>query len=166
MAVRCVTCWVMQWKHSKKREQLCGVDLELPWVKQLAVWRSWSGDTNKHTRLPRSVTASKFPSNKPCTVKCFWTIPTCSYTRILLNITQRTILIIIVKLYRWVCMAALITGHFKMISVITNIYNKKTKGTTLVELFTATGKLKKVFFLCLEMFDVCRVTGGAHIEHL
>ena len=63
-------------------------------------------------------------------------------------------------------MAALITGRFKMISVITNIYNKKTKGTALVELFTATGKLKKVFFLCLEMFDVCRVTGGAHIEHL
>jgi len=28
-----------------------------------------------------------------------------------------------------------------MFSVITNIYNKKTKGTTLMELFTATGKL-------------------------
>ena len=32
-----------------------------------------------------------------------------------------------------------------MFSVITNIYNKKTKGPTLMELFTATGKLKKVF---------------------
>jgi len=31
-----------------------------------------------------------------------------------------------------------------MFSVITNIYNKKTKGPTLMELFTATGKLKKV----------------------
>ena len=30
-----------------------------------------------------------------------------------------------------------------MFSVITNIYNKKTKGPTLIELFTATGKLKK-----------------------
>jgi hypothetical protein len=30
-----------------------------------------------------------------------------------------------------------------MLSVITNIYNKKTKGPTLMELFTATGKLKK-----------------------
>jgi hypothetical protein len=30
-----------------------------------------------------------------------------------------------------------------MFSVITNIYNKKTKGPTLMELFTATGKLKK-----------------------
>ena len=30
-----------------------------------------------------------------------------------------------------------------MFSVITNIYNKKTKGPTLVEVFTATGKLKK-----------------------
>jgi len=30
--------------------------------------------------------------------------------------------------------------------MITNVYNKKTKGPTLMELFTATGKLKKVFF--------------------
>jgi hypothetical protein len=52
-----------------------------------------------------------------------------------------------------------------MFSVITNIYNKKTKEPTLMELFTATGKLKK-FFLQLEMFDVCRVTRGAHIERL
>jgi hypothetical protein len=29
--------------------------------------------------------------------------------------------------------------------VITNIYNKKTKGPTLMELFTATGKLKTFF---------------------
>ena len=80
-----------------------------------------------------------------------------------------------------------------MFSVITNIYNKKTKGPTLMELFTATGKLKRFCFLQLEMFDVCttgdtahidtifkllphtlteyridvcRVTRGAHIEHL
>jgi hypothetical protein len=38
------------------------------------------------------------------------------------------------------------TGRFIMFSVITNIYNKKTKGPTLMELFTATGKLKKDFF--------------------
>jgi hypothetical protein len=31
------------------------------------------------------------------------------------------------------------------ISYIANIYNKKTKGTSLMELFTATGKLKKYF---------------------
>jgi len=30
-----------------------------------------------------------------------------------------------------------------MFSVITNIYNKKIKGPTVMELFTATGKLKK-----------------------
>ena len=86
-----------------------------------------------------------------------------------------------------------------MLSVITDIYSKKAKGPTLMELFTATGKLKKVFFWQLEMFDVrttgdtahidtifkllphtrqrvwqqleyridvCRVTRGAHIEHL
>jgi hypothetical protein len=33
-----------------------------------------------------------------------------------------------------------------MLSEITNIYNKKAKGRTLVELFTATGKLEKKFF--------------------
>jgi len=33
-----------------------------------------------------------------------------------------------------------------MFSVITNIHNKKTDGPALMELFTATGKLKKVFF--------------------
>ena len=38
------------------------------------------------------------------------------------------------------------TGRFIMFSVITNIYNKETKGPTLMELFTATGKLKKFFF--------------------
>jgi hypothetical protein len=76
-----------------------------------------------------------------------------------------------------------------MFSVITNIYNKKPKGPTLMELFTATGKMKKCFFIRLDMFDmcttgdtahidacvwqeleyridVCRVTRGAHIEHL
>ena len=42
-----------------------------------------------------------------------------------------------------------------MFFMITNIYNKKTRGPTLMELFTATGKLKKFFFLQLEMFDVC-----------
>jgi hypothetical protein len=33
-----------------------------------------------------------------------------------------------------------------MFSVITNIYNNKTKGPTLMELFTDTRKLKKFFF--------------------
>jgi hypothetical protein len=37
------------------------------------------------------------------------------------------------------------TGRFIMFSVITNIYNKKTKRPTLMGLFTATGKLKKFF---------------------
>ena len=36
------------------------------------------------------------------------------------------------------------TGRFIMFSVITNIYNKKTKGSSLMEFFTATGKL--IFF--------------------
>jgi hypothetical protein len=54
-----------------------------------------------------------------------------------------------------------------MFSMITNIYNKKTKWPTLMKFFTATGKKKKFFFFWqLEMFDVCHVTRGAHIEHL
>jgi hypothetical protein len=32
-----------------------------------------------------------------------------------------------------------------MFSVIINVYNKKTKEPTLMELFTATGKMKKFF---------------------
>jgi hypothetical protein len=32
-----------------------------------------------------------------------------------------------------------------MFTVITNIYNKKSKEPTLIELFTATGKQKKFF---------------------
>jgi hypothetical protein len=37
------------------------------------------------------------------------------------------------------------TGRFITFSVITNIYNKKTKEPTLMELFTATGKLETFF---------------------
>jgi hypothetical protein len=37
------------------------------------------------------------------------------------------------------------TGRFIMFFMITNIYNEKTKGPTLMEFFTATGKLKKFF---------------------
>jgi hypothetical protein len=56
-----------------------------------------------------------------------------------------------------------ITGHFIMFSTIINIYNKKTKGPTLMELFTATGKPKKFFFWQLEKFDVCTTDDTAHI---
>ena len=38
------------------------------------------------------------------------------------------------------------TGRFIMFSVITNIYNKKTKGPTLMEFFTVARELKKFFF--------------------
>jgi hypothetical protein len=34
--------------------------------------------------------------------------------------------------------AQTVTGRFIMFSVITKIYNKKTKGPTFMELFTAT----------------------------
>ena len=61
-------------------------------------------------------------------------------------------------------MQDLYTGRFVMFSVITNIYNKKNKGPTLMEFFTATGKLKKFFFGQLEMFDVCTAGYMAHID--
>jgi hypothetical protein len=44
------------------------------------------------------------------------------------------------------------TGRFIMFSAVTNIYKNKTKGPTLMELFTATGKLN--FFLV----NHCHVT--------
>ena len=50
-----------------------------------------------------------------------------------------------------------------MFSVITNIYNKKTKGLTLLEFFTATGKLKKGFFFTT--IDVRCVHHGWHGTH-
>jgi hypothetical protein len=53
-----------------------------------------------------------------------------------------------------------------MFSVVKNIYNKKTKGPTLMELFTATWKLKKFFFLQIEIFDVCTTGDTAHIDTL
>ena len=49
-----------------------------------------------------------------------------------------------------------------MFSVITIIYNKNTKGPTLMELFTATGKLKKVI---LTTADVRSVHHGWHGTH-
>jgi hypothetical protein len=50
-----------------------------------------------------------------------------------------------------------------MFSVITNIYNKKTKEPTWMEFFTATEKMKK-FFLQLEMFDVWTTGDTAHSD--
>jgi len=41
----------------------------------------------------------------------------------------------------------LYTGRFRMFSLITNIYNKKTKGSTLMEFLTAKGELKTFSFL-------------------
>jgi len=55
-------------------------------------------------------------------------------------------------------------GCFIMFHVITNIYNQKTKGPTLMELFTATGKLKKFFFWQLDLSDVCTRGVTAHID--
>ena len=56
------------------------------------------------------------------------------------------------------------TGRFIMFSAMKNIYNKKTKWSTSMELSTATGKLKKFFFWQLEMFDVCTTGDTAHID--
>jgi hypothetical protein len=45
-----------------------------------------------------------------------------------------------------------------MFSLITNFYNKKTKGPTLMELFTATRKVENV----LDIFGVCTTGDRAH----
>jgi hypothetical protein len=50
-----------------------------------------------------------------------------------------------------------------MFSVITNIHNKKPKRPTLMELFTATGKLKKFLFLTTR--DIRCVHHGWHGTH-
>jgi len=51
--------------------------------------------------------------------------------------------------------------------VITNtrIYNTKTKGPTLMEFFTATGKLKEFFFFFLKTRNVRCVHHGWHGTH-
>jgi len=49
-----------------------------------------------------------------------------------------------------------------MFSVISNIYNKKTKGPTLMEFFTATGKMKKFFFITREVRCVHHGWHGTH----
>jgi len=50
-----------------------------------------------------------------------------------------------VRIFR-LMLVLLYTGRFIMFSVITNIYNKKLKGPTLMEFFTTKRKLKKFFF--------------------
>ena len=49
-----------------------------------------------------------------------------------------------------------------MFSVITNIYNRKTKGPTLMELFTATEKLKKFFLTTRDVRCVHHRWHGTH----
>jgi len=54
------------------------------------------------------------------------------------------------------------TVHFIMFSMTANIHNKKTKGPTLKELFTATGKLKKLFLTTRDVQCVHRRWHGTH----
>ena len=49
-----------------------------------------------------------------------------------------------------------------MFSVITNICNKKIKGPTLMELFTATRKLKKFFLTTRDVRYVHHILHGTH----
>jgi hypothetical protein len=57
----------------------------------------------------------------------------------------------------------LIIFNFIMFSVITNIYNKKTKGPTWIKSFRSTGKLN---FFQLETFDVCTTGDTVHIDKI
>jgi hypothetical protein len=76
--------------------------------------------------------------------------------------TARSITQILQKQWRSTAPTLKNTGHFIMFCMITNIYNKKTKGPTLMELFPATGKLK-TFFLTTR--DVRCVRHGWHGTH-
>jgi len=58
------------------------------------------------------------------------------------------------------------TMHFVMISVITNIYNKKTKGPALMEMFTATGTPKKFFLTTWDVWCVHHRWHSTHIQVL
>jgi len=53
------------------------------------------------------------------------------------------------------------TGRFIMFSVNTNIYNKKTEGPILIGIAR-----QRVCQQPEYRIDVCRITRGAHIEHL
>jgi hypothetical protein len=54
-----------------------------------------------------------------------------------------------------------------MFFVITNNYNKKTKGPTLMEsCYTRVNMFTRVWQELEYHTDVCRATRGAHIEHL
>jgi hypothetical protein len=58
------------------------------------------------------------------------------------------------------------TGRFIVFSLITDIYNKKTTGPTLMKVFTATGTLKKFFFFFFwKTRDVQCVHHGWHGTH-
>jgi len=46
--------------------------------------------------------------------------------------------------------------------MITNVYNKKTKGSTLMELFTATGKPKKFLLTARDIRCVHHEWQGTH----
>ena len=54
------------------------------------------------------------------------------------------------------------TGRFIVFSVITNIYNKKTKGPTLMELFKSTGKQKSFFLTTRDVRCVHHWWHGTH----
>jgi len=65
-------------------------------------------------------------------------------------------------LHRDVCVLCEYTGRFIMLSVITNIYNKKTKRPNSMELFTATGKLEKFFLATRDVRFVHHGWYGTH----
>jgi hypothetical protein len=56
-------------------------------------------------------------------------------------------------------------GLLIMFSEITNIYNKKNQRTYRNGIVHSYGKNEKVFFLQLEVFDVCTTGDTAHIKH-
>ena len=79
---------------------------------------------------------------------CDWYIIVCLWTRLYLskrNVSKICSLNWISNIHYYSFVSYVYTGRFIMFSIITNIYNNKTKGPTLMELFTATQKSIQFF---------------------
>jgi len=79
-----------------------------------------------------------------CTINCIQRLMICNTSVIIWHVFQSY------------------TGRFIMFSMITNIYNKKTKRPTVMELFTAIGKLKKFFLTTRDVRCVHHGWNGTH----
>jgi hypothetical protein len=122
-----------------------------------SMWRSPLPSTLhlRMTSLPATIlrgrsgacSCTKTGSPNPATQNKSDTAPPKYRQRALESVVQRTHLFSLYReiytssLKRWLKAAILSKGRFIMFSVIAKVHNKKIKGSTLMELFTAAAKL-------------------------